>query len=361
MYRSKTKITAEVIESAKKLKTICCFCIGTDQVDLEAASKSGIPVFNSPYANGLSVAELIIAEIIALSRNLTDVNASVHAGSWSKTAIGNHEIRGKTLGIIGFGNIGMKVANFASAMGMKVQYYDTVSKVHTPIAEPVPFDDLLRTSDFVTIHVPGANEVKNMIAEPQLSLMKNGSYLLNASRGCVVDIGALASHIKSKHLAGAAIDVYPREPESNSQVFQTELSGLKNVILTPHIGGSTEEAQVAVAVEVTHSVVQYLQRGSIINSVNFHTVTFAPPLPGTARITSRHVNFPGVLKNINEKLSEYNVIKQYSAAMGCVAYAVIDVEFSSDSLENLLNCVEEIDGIPGCLSTYKMLADRVLL
>jgi len=256
--RSKTQITKKILEKATKLKIIACFCIGTDQVDIEEARKRHILVLNSPFGNTRSVAELVICEIIALSRKLFDTSTATHHGIWQKTDQGCFEIRGKTLGIIGYGNVGTQVGILAEAFGMYVLYYDVERKLQYGNAQPCSFDFLLENSDFVTIHVPKNESTNMLVSNEQLSKMKKGSYLLNLSRGSVVNLEDLYQHLVSKHLAGCAIDVYPQEPSSNGNGFHCHLQNLPNVILTPHIGGSTQEAQQKIAVDVASKIVQYL-------------------------------------------------------------------------------------------------------
>ncbi|MCB0362370.1 MAG: phosphoglycerate dehydrogenase, partial [Bdellovibrionales bacterium] len=271
--RSKTQITPEVLAHHGSLFAIGCFCIGTNQVALEAANEKGLPVFNAPYSNTRSVAELIICELIALSRQVCVRSEKAHQGIWMKSAEGSHEVRGKTLGIVGYGHIGSQVSVLAEAMGLKVIFYDVVKKLPLGNAQPVDsLEILLRSADFVTLHVPQTPFTANMMGEGEFKLMKKGSFLLNASRGTVVKIDDLAASLRSGHLAGAAIDVFPEEPASNKEYFISELQKMDNVILTPHVGGSTEEAQKAIGEEVADSLIKFLRLGSTYGAVNFPTI-----------------------------------------------------------------------------------------
>lgn len=330
--RSKTKVTEEVLQCAKRLLCIGCFCIGTDQCDLEAAQKRGIPVFNSPFQNSRSVAELIISMIIALARQLGDRNMEMHNKKWNKTSKNCFEVRGKVLGIIGYGHIGSQLSVLAEAMGLDVRYYDIETVM--PLGNSTcmkTLDSLLECSDFVTLHVPDTPQTRNMITEREISLMKKGSYLLNASRGCVVDIPALAAALKSGHLGGAYIDVFPEEPQSNTNEFYQELQGCPNTILTPHIGGSTTEAQTAIGREVAGRFIAYLESGSTAGSVNFPEIS-VPMAIKTHRICNVHVNTPGVLKSINNILSEFNVERQVLLTKGSIGYLIADVEQEASDL-----------------------------
>lgn len=278
--RSKTKLTARVIREAKNLIVIGCFCIGTNQVDLQVAAQNGVAVFNSPFSNSRSVAELVICEIIALARQLGDRSNELHNGSWKKVSAGCWEIRGKTLGIIGYGHIGSQLSVLAEAMGMSVIYYDIVNLMALGTSRQVgSLEDLLSSADFITLHVPESSETKDLIGEKELSIMKDGSYLINASRGSVVDIPALISSMRNGKIAGAALDVYPNEPGGNGDYFDNnldhwimDLRNLKNIILTPHIGGSTEEAQSAIGIEVANALVRYVNEGTTLGVVNMPEV-----------------------------------------------------------------------------------------
>lgn len=344
--RSKTKVTEKVLQNADRLLCVACFCIGTDQVDLEAAERKGVPVFNSPFQNSRSVAELIVAEVISLSRRLTDKVKEMHAGTWDKSAKDCHEIRGKTLGIVGYGHIGSQLSVLSEAIGMKVIYYDVVKVLALGNSRAVAsLDELLAEADFVTLHVPKTEQTNNMISTKQLSLMKKGSYLLNASRGTVVDIPALAAALKSGHLAGAAVDVYPTEPEANIKTWVNELQGCPNTILTPHIGGSTEEAQYSIGLECAEKVIKLINSGSTASAVNFPQVDL-PPSASTHRILNIHRNVPGVLKAINTLLSDVNVASQILATHKSVGYIILDVEQqTSDTLKR------DLASLPNSLRT----------
>jgi D-3-phosphoglycerate dehydrogenase len=302
--RSKTEITSKVMEKGSHLLTIGAFCIGTNQIDLLSARKQGVAVFNAPHSNTRSVAELVIAEMIALSRQLGDRNNKAHKGEWIKSAEGSKEVRGKVLGIVGYGHIGSQVSILAESMGLQVIFYDAVKKLPLGNARSMSsLDELLAQADFVTLHVPEIPETMNMIGSKELSKMKKGSYLINASRGTVVVIEALVEALKTKHIAGCAIDVFPVEPASNKETFVSPLQGLNNVILTPHIGGSTEEAQKAIGIEVAESFRRYLTIGSSSGAVNFPNVDL-PIKKGTSRILNVHRNEPGVLGEINTIMSK---------------------------------------------------------
>lgn len=328
--RSKTKVTPKVLEhpNAKELIAIGAFCIGTNQVALGHAARAGVPVFNAPFSNTRSVAELVMAEVVALARQLFDRSREVHEGKWRKVATSCYEVRGKTLGIVGYGHIGSQVGVLAEALGMRVVTFDIRSTL--PIGNSKSIDtlsNLLRASDFVTLHVPETPQTKNLIGEAELAIMKKGSYLLNLSRGTVVDIPALAQAIRSGHLAGASVDVYPEEPESNVDDFQSELRGLPNVILTPHVGGSTEEAQEAIGREVGVALSKFARFGSTAGTVNFPQVEMAPLYVGQ-RILNVHKNVPGVLRDINRIVSDRNanIRAQVLATDSDVGYLVMDLD-----------------------------------
>lgn len=325
--RSKTEVTAKVLNENKHLLTIGCFCIGTNQVNLVTAKDRAIPVFNAPHSNTRSVAELVIAEMISLSRQLGDRNTKAHVGEWVKSAEGSKEVRGKTLGIVGYGHIGSQVSVLAEAMGLKVVFYDTVKKLPLGNASIMStLDELLAVSDFVTLHVPETLETKDMISAKELSKMKKGAFLINASRGSVVVIEDLVAALKSKHIAGCAIDVFPWEPASNKDKFVTPLQGVPNVILTPHIGGSTEEAQYSIGLEVAESFRRYLKIGSTSGAVNFPNVDL-PVKQGTSRILNVHRNEPGVLGEINGLISAAgaNIEGQFLSTDEKIGYLVMDV------------------------------------
>jgi len=326
--RSKTQVTPKVLDEARRLLTVGAFCIGTNQVALKHANQRGTPVFNAPFSNTRSVAELIIAEIVMLSRHLGDRVREVHAGHWKKVAVGSHEVRGHTIGIVGYGHIGSQVGVLAEAFGMRVVFYDIVAKL--PMGNNrscSSLEELLKESDFVTLHVPETPQTKNMIGHTELAHMKKGACLLNASRGTVVEIDALAAALKSGHIGGAAVDVYPSEPESNSDGFQTPLRGLTNVILTPHIGGSTEEAQEAIGKEVSAALIKFINQGATTGAVNFPQVEL-PVTRQTHRILNIHRNVPGVLRDINKIVSDLNanIRAQLLATDPDIGYLIMDLD-----------------------------------
>lgn len=344
--RSKTDVTAEVLDAAPRLLAVGCFCIGTNQVDLPHARRAGLPVFNSPFSNTRSVAELTIAEIIALYRRLVDQSARMHRGEWDKSAAGAHEVRGRTLGIVGYGHIGAQVSVMAEAVGMRVVFHDVVPKLALGNARQVKdLGTLLKEADVVTLHVPATAATKNMIAAPQLAKMKRGSHLINASRGNVVDIDALAGALEAGHLAGAAIDVFPVEPKGNDGVFESPLVRFDNVILTPHIGGSTMEAQANIGLEVAEKLVRYSDNGTSTSSVNFPEVAL-PAHPGKHRLLHIHRNVPGVLSQINSILSDnqINIAGQYLQTNEAVGYVVIDLDARSSDL-----ALEKLAQVPGTI------------
>ena len=326
--RSKTRVTPKVIEASRRLLSVGCFCIGTNQVALEAATKRGVVVFNAPFSNTRSVAELVLCEIIALSRRLTDRSRGMHEGVWNKSATGSFEVRGKTLGIIGYGHIGRQIGVLAEALGLNVLFYDIVQQLPMGNNREVgSLKELLSGSDFVTLHVPATEQTRKMIGAEQLRQMRPGSRLLNLSRGNVVDIVALAEALRSGHLSGAAVDVFPSEPESNQERFESPLQGLKNVILSPHVGGSTEEAQAAIGKEVAVALLKFLNTGSTLSAVNFPKIE-PPPMRGRHRILNIHRNVPGVLSNINTIISELNanVERQVLDTNADVGYLVMDLD-----------------------------------
>jgi D-3-phosphoglycerate dehydrogenase len=337
--RSKSHITKKVIDAADKLLAIGAFCIGVNQIDLDAATENGVAVFNAPYSNTRSVAELIIGMCVMLIRRIADKNAAAHQGIWLKEARGSFELRGKTLGIIGYGNIGSQVSNLAEAMGMQVIYYDTATKLpHGNAKQARDLRDLLKRSNIVTLHVPSNDTTRNMINAESLRAMKRGSILINHSRGDVVDLGALKKFIERGHLSGAAIDVFPDEPEKNGDKFESLLQGVPNVILTPHIGGSTEEAQANIGMDVTAKLIKYLDFGT---SEGSHTVPAVnlPPQAGTHRILHIHRNVPGVLSDINSRLSKrgINISAQYLKTNDAIGYVILDVDsrISNEAFEIL--------------------------
>ncbi|QPG73266.1 Phosphoglycerate dehydrogenase ser3 [Brettanomyces nanus] len=353
--RSKTKLTANVLKHAKNLIAIGCFCIGTNQVDLEYAGEHGIAVFNSPFCNSRSVAEMTLAEIIFLSRQMGDRSMEMHQGVWNKKSAKCWEVRGKTLGIVGYGHIGSQLSVLTESLGMHVLYYDILSLMSLGNSEQVStLDELLSNSDFVTLHVPETPETKNMISTPQLAQMKDGAYLLNNCRGSVVDIPALVEALKLGKLAGAALDVYPAEPRKNGPDFQDglfpeieQLKTLKNVILTPHIGGSTEEAQSAIGIEVSHTLSNYINEGTSTGAVNFPEVALRGldwDQKNAVRVLYIHQNVPGVLKTVNQILSDHNIEKQFSDSRGNVAYLMTDI--SDVNLDDIKNIYEKLEGTP---------------
>ncbi|KAI1338991.1 hypothetical protein F5Y15DRAFT_384374 [Xylariaceae sp. FL0016] len=352
--RSKTKLTSKVLSEAKNLLVIGCFCIGTNQVDLEFAAHHGIAVFNSPFANSRSVAELVIAEIISLARQLGDRSNEMHSGTWNKVSHKCWEIRGKTLGIVGYGHIGSQLSVLAEAMGMNVIYYDVVSLMAIGNSHQVPtLKELLSEADFVTLHVPELPETKNMISAKELEYMKEGSYLINASRGTVVDIPALVNAMRSGKVAGAALDVYPQEPRANGDYFTNNLNGFEedlrsvnNIILTPHIGGSTEEAQRAIGIEVGDALVRYINQGITLGSVNMPEVnlrSLTSEESNHARVIFIHKNVPGVLRMVLDVLSGHNVDKQSSDSRGDVAYLMADVsDVQTSDLKEIFDALEAL-------------------
>ncbi len=348
--RSRTHLNAEVLAHAKRLIAVGCFCIGTNQVDLEAAELAGIPVFNAPYSNTRSVAELVIAEAIMLVRGIPQKSAQCHRGGWSKSAAGSHEVRGKTLGIVGYGHIGTQVGVLAEAMGMQVIYHDIETKLALGNAQPATsLDDLLARSDVVTLHVPETPSTRNMIGAEQLATIKPGAQLINASRGTVVDIAALDAALTSGHVAGAAIDVFPVEPKGNGDEFESPLRRHDNVILTPHVGGSTLEAQENIGVEVAAKLVRYSDNGSTLSAVNFPEVTL-PEHEDSRRILHIHRNVPGVLSRINEIFSalHVNVNGQFLRTDPKLGYVVIDVAASEAQVAELRAAMA---AVPGTLRT----------
>lgn len=335
--RSKSEVTDKILQANPQLLNIGCFCIGTNQVDLENAKKYGVPVFNAPHSNTRSVAELVISEMVALSRQLGDRNSMAHQGEWMKSAVGSKEVRGKTVGIVGYGHIGSQVSILAEAMGMKVLFFDVLKKLPLGNAQAASsLKELLAASDFVTLHVPETPQTMNMITSLELSQMKKGACLLNLSRGTVVVIEDLVAALKSQHLAGCAIDVFPVEPASNKEKFVSPLQGLSNVILTPHIGGSTEEAQYSIGLEVAESFRRYLKIGSSSGAVNFPNVDL-PAKPGTSRILNVHRNEPGVLGEINSIISKAgaNIEAQYLSTGNQIGYLVMDVHFEKTEAKSM--------------------------
>ncbi|HVU18858.1 MAG TPA: phosphoglycerate dehydrogenase [Candidatus Didemnitutus sp.] len=346
--RSRTEITGEVLDAAKRLTGIGCFCIGTNQVDLAAAARKGVPVFNAPYSNTRSVAELVIGEIIMLFRGIPAKNALVHRGGWTKSAEGSVEVRGKTIGIVGYGHIGTQVGILAEHFGMRVLFHDIIGKLPLGNARAVPtLNALLQESDVVTLHVPETPQTKNLIGRTQLGAMKKGSHLLNASRGTVVDLDALADSLTRKHLAGAAIDVFPVEPTANDEPFASPLLPFDQVILTPHIGGSTQEAQANIGLEVADKLIRYSNNGSTLSAVNFPEVALPEQAgPGKCRLLHIHRNIPGVLAQINDRFSRHriNISAQYLQTTAEIGYCVMDVDANASHV-----AIDELQGVEGTI------------
>jgi D-3-phosphoglycerate dehydrogenase / 2-oxoglutarate reductase len=326
--RSKTQVTAAVLDEARRMLAVGAFCIGTNQIAVGRANHRGVPVFNAPFSNTRSVAELIIAEIIMLSRHLGDRSREVHEGRWRKVAVGSHEVRGKTLGIVGYGHIGRQVGVLAEGIGMRVVFFDIAARLPMGNNRMLPsLDEVLASSDFVTLHVPETPQTRNMIGAAELARMPPGACLLNASRGTVVQIDALADAIRHRQVGGAAVDVYPDEPESNSDGFATALRNLPNVILTPHIGGSTEEAQEAIGREVSAALIKYINSGATTGAVNFPQIEL-PLTRETHRILNVHKNVPGVLRDINRIVSDHNanIRAQVLSTDSDIGYLIMDLE-----------------------------------
>ena len=348
--RSRTQLNAEVLAGAKRLIAVGCFCIGTNQVDLDAAELAGIPVFNAPYSNTRSVAELVVAQAVMLMRGIPQKNAQCHRGGWSKSAEGSHEVRGKTIGIVGYGHIGTQVGVLAEALGMNVIFHDIETKLSLGNARAAAgLGDLLARSDVVTLHVPETAATRNMFAAAQLAAMKPGAHLINASRGTVVDIDALAAALESGRVGGAAVDVFPVEPKGNADPFVSPLTRFDNVILTPHVGGSTLEAQDNIGLEVAAKLVRYSDNGSTLSAVNFPEVTL-PEHEDSLRLLHIHRNVPGVLSKINEIFSRHalNIDGQFLRTDPKVGYVVIDV--AADEAQGAA-LREELAAIPGTLRT----------
>jgi D-3-phosphoglycerate dehydrogenase / 2-oxoglutarate reductase len=346
--RSRTQINAEVIDGIRSLVAIGCFSVGTNQVDIAACRTMGIPVFNAPFSNTRSVAELTMAEIVMLMRRIFPKSVSAHAGGWDKSAAGSNEVRGKVLGIIGYGNIGSQLAVIAEAMGMRVIYCDHTDKLRHGNVEPADsLDELLAKADVVTVHVPETSATQGMIGAREIARMKTGAIFINNARGSVVDLEALASALKSKALSGAAIDVFPVEPSSNAEKFQSPLQGLDNVILTPHIGGSTEEAQERIGAEVARKFVEYSDVGSTTGAVNFPQVQL-PPRPAGTRFIQVQRNLPGELGHLNEVFARHkvNIAAQHYQTDGELGYVVLDADGQVADAEAI---VREIRGLSGTI------------
>lgn len=344
--RSRSQLTAEIFQNSRRLMAVGCFCIGTNQVDLDTAQARGVPVFNAPYSNTRSVAELVIAESVLLMRGIPRKNMECHRGGWSKSAEGSYELRGKTLGIVGYGHIGTQVGVLAESMGMRVIYHDIEPKLALGNASAATsLSELLSVSDIVTLHVPETPQTQWMIGAAELRAMKRGSMLINASRGTVVVIEALAEALKSGHLNGAAVDVFPKEPKGKDEAFVSPLVGMDNVILTPHIGGSTLEAQDNIGVEVASKLIRYSDNGSTLSAVNFPEVTL-PEHPDSRRLLHIHENRPGMLNQINNLFAEtaINIDGQYLQTSGKLGYVVIDVNASEEQAQTLKDKLAAIDG-----------------
>jgi D-3-phosphoglycerate dehydrogenase / 2-oxoglutarate reductase len=342
--RSRTQLDAAALAAAERLIAVGCFCIGTNQVDLEAATLAGVPVFNAPYSNTRSVAELVLAEAILLLRGIPEKNAQMHRAVWTKSARASFEVRGKTLGVVGYGNIGSQLGVLAEGLGMQVVFYDVVKKLNLGNARQVDsLDELLRMADVVTLHVPSTPQTRMMLDRRAIDLLKPEAVLINASRGNVVDLDALAERLRAGTLLGAAVDVFPEEPKSNEEPFRSPLLGLDNVILTPHIGGSTQEAQANIGLEVSEKLVRYSDNGSSLSAVNFPEVAL-PEHPGQHRLLHVHRNVPGVLSAVNQILSEskVNIAGQYLQTNSRIGYVVIDVE--ADYSAAALKALREVPG-----------------
>jgi D-3-phosphoglycerate dehydrogenase / 2-oxoglutarate reductase len=344
--RSRTRLTDEALAGADRLVAVGCFSVGTNQVDLDAARQRGIPVFNAPFSNTRSVAELVIGEIVMLLRRIFPRSSAAHKGGWDKSATDSHEVRGRTLGIVGYGNIGSQLSTLAEGMGMKVIYYDHTDRLRHGNTEPVEsLQSLLAHSDIVSLHVPETPATHGMIGEAELRLMKRGAYLINNSRGTVVDLDALSRTLREGHLAGAALDVFPLEPSSNSERFQSPLQGLENVILTPHIGGSTEQAQDRIGREVARKVIDYFDSGSTMGAVNFPQVQLQARSLG-ARFSHVHRNAPGMLRRLNEVFlqRDINIFAQYLETDKEVGYVVLDADLAAQASCEILDEIRALDG-----------------
>ncbi len=346
--RSRTQMTRPMVEAADRLMAVGCFSVGTNQIDLDAAREIGVPVFNAPFSNTRSVAELVIGEIVMLLRRVFPRSVAAHTGGWDKSASFSHEVRGKVLGIVGYGNIGTQLSNLAEAMGMRVVYFDTADKLRHGNTDPVDsLRDLLGQSDIVSLHVPETPATHNMIGAAEIRAMKPGAYLINNSRGTVVDLDALSSALRDGHLHGAAVDVFPKEPGSNSERFVSPLQGLDNVILTPHVGGSTLEAQERIGSEVARKLVEYSDGGSTVGAVNFPQVQLPPCSDGT-RFIHVHQNLPGMLRSVNDVFSSrgINITGQFLQTDGDIGYVVVEAVDLGDRSEALL---EQLRAIPGTM------------
>ncbi|MFN3892299.1 MAG: phosphoglycerate dehydrogenase [Beijerinckiaceae bacterium] len=344
--RSRTQLTSEVLAAADRLIAVGCFSVGINQVDIDIARVAGIPVFNAPFSNTRSVAELVIGEIVMLLRRIVPRSIAAHSGGWDKSAEQSYEVRGKTLGIVGYGNIGSQLSNLGEAMGMRVIFFDLTDKLRHGNTEPVEsLDELLSQSDVVSLHVPETPATFNMIGESQLRKMKRGAYFINNSRGTVVDIDALARVLREGHLNGAAVDVFPVEPSSNKEKFVSALQGIDNVILTPHIGGSTEEAQDRIGGEVAKKLIEYSDVGSTVGAVNFPQVQL-PQRPTGTRYINVHRNVPGMLNNLNSVFAQrgHNITAQYLQTFSDIGYVVIDAEGDQSEAPSILDELRMIEG-----------------
>jgi len=342
--RSRSQLTDKVLSHANKLVAIGCFCIGTNQVDIQAAQVRGIPVFNAPFSNTRSVAELVIGELLLLLRGIPEKSAKAHRGIWNKSAAGSVEARGKTLGIIGYGHIGMQVGILAETLGIRVRFYDVETKLPLGNASQAPsLTALLQESDVISLHVPETAQTQNMMGAAEFEVMKDGVIFINASRGTVVDIDALAEALENKKVAGAAIDVFPVEPKGNDEEFISPLRAFDNVILTPHIGGSTKEAQENIGLEVASKLAKYSDNGSTLSAVNFPEVSL-PGHVGTSRLLHIHQNHPGIMTKINLAFAEHNIniAAQYLQTDDKIGYVVIDIE--AENSEVALKALKQIEG-----------------
>lgn len=344
--RSRTQLSADVLDHAKRLIAVGCFCIGTNQVDIAHAESLGVPVFNAPYSNTRSVAELVIAEAILLMRGIPQKNAQCHRGGWSKSAAGSYEVRDKVLGIVGYGHIGTQIGVLAESLGMRVIFHDIEPKLSLGNARSsAGLDELLTTADVVTLHVPENPSTHLLMGARELARMKPGAHLINASRGSVVDIDALAAALRSGHVGGAAVDVFPIEPKGNADAFESPLIGMDNVILTPHVGGSTLEAQDNIGIEVAAKLVRYSDNGSTLSAVNFPEVSL-PGHPNSRRILHIHRNVPGVMSQINDifSRSNVNIDAQFLQTDANVGYVVIDVTASEEQAAQIKDAMNALPG-----------------
>ncbi|OCG32543.1 D-3-phosphoglycerate dehydrogenase [Gilliamella sp. Fer2-1] len=346
--RSRTQLTKDIIDAAPKLAGIGCFCIGTNQVDLDAATVKGIPVFNAPFSNTRSVAELVLAEAVLLLRRVPEANAKAHRGKWNKIATGSHEARGKNLGIIGYGHIGSQLSILAESLGMNVYFYDIETKLPLGNAKQVSsMKELLAISDIVSMHVPENSTTIKMISDSEIDAMKQGAILINASRGKVIDLDALTHALQTDKISGAAIDVFPTEPASNNDPFESPLCQFDNVIITPHIGGSTSEAQENIGIEVTTKLAKYSNTGATLSAVNFPEASLPIPAKGASRFINIHRNQPGVLTAINTLFAEQglNISSQYLQTDAKIGYVVIDIDrVNPDKAEELLDKLKNVSG-----------------